>query len=137
MMRLPARLWPGVAAAALLAAPLLGLGPASAAADTRPPTAPHLFAVRGLGGCEINMRIGLSTDNVTPQPALRYEVLSNGRVTSTVHADTRGSKPGFGGLDAFASPAGGWQALTVIAVDQAGNLSAPSNTIGRVVGPCA
>jgi hypothetical protein len=120
-----------------VAAPLLLASPASAATDTQPPTAPHLFAVRGLGGCEINLRISLSTDNVTPQQAIRYEVLSSGVVTSTVHADTRGSKPGFGGLDAFGKPGGGWQALTVVALDQAGNASAPSNTIGRVVGPCA
>jgi hypothetical protein len=137
MMHLPARPWLGVAAAALLAAPLLGASPASAAPDTQPPTAPHLYAVRGLGGCEINLRIGLSADNITPQPAIRYEVVSNGTVTATVRADTRGSKPGFGSLDGFASPAGGVQRLTVVAVDQAGNASAPSNAISRNIGPCA
>jgi hypothetical protein len=136
MIHPPARLWPAAAAAALLAAPLLLAAPASAAVNPQPPTAPHLFSVRGLGGCEINLRITLSIDNVTPQPAIRYKVLSNGTVTATVHADTRGSKPGFGSLDAFGSQAGGVQSFTVIAVDQEGMTSLPSNAVSRNVGPC-
>ena len=125
-------------AAASTAMSLFWAGAASAATDAQPPTKPHLFAVRGLGGCEIDLRIGLSTDDVTPQSSIRYQVLSNGVFPAgdVFLADTRGSKPGFGNLDAFAGPSGGVQTLTVRAVDQAGNVSAPSNSITRNVGNC-
>jgi hypothetical protein len=111
---------------------------ASVGADTQPPTAPHLLAIHGLGGCEIDLRIGLSKDNVTPQAQIRYQVLSNGKLPAgdVFLADTRGSQPGFGNLDAYAVSEQGAQAFTVRAVDQAGNLSAPSNAISRTVGVC-
>jgi hypothetical protein len=109
------------------------------AAGTQSPTEPHLFAIRGLGGCELDMVIGLSSDNITPQAALRYQVLSDGRPIAgqILKADTRGAKPGFGNLDAFVSPSHVSQSFSIQAIDQAGNRSAPSNAISRrVAGPC-
>ena len=66
------------------------------AAGTQSPTEPHLFAIRGLGGCELDMVIGVSSDNITSQAALRYQVLSDGRPIAgqILKADTRGAKPG-------------------------------------------
>jgi hypothetical protein len=65
-------------------------------------------------------------------------VLSNGGLVpgDVLFADTRGSKPGFGSLDAFGANSGGTQRFTIRAVDQAGNVSAPSNAISRRVGAC-
>ena len=48
-----------------------------------------------------------------------------------------GSQPGFGSLDAYGAPVGGTQSFTIRAVDQAGNVSAPSNAITRKVGACS
>ena len=85
------------------------------------------------------MRIGLSTDNRTPQNQIRYQVLSNGVPIpgGALLADTRVSPPGFGNLDVFVRPAPTAQRFTVEAVDQAGNHSAPSFPVSRKVpGPC-
>lgn len=108
-------------------------------AGTQSPTEPHLVAIRGLGGCELDMVIGLSSENITSQAALRYQVLSDGRPIAgqILQADTRGAKPGFGNLDAFVSPSPMSQSFTIQAIDQAGNRSAPSNAISRrVAGSC-
>jgi hypothetical protein len=67
------RIISALSAATVVAGAVVGLSTASSlaaaspgrATDTQPPT--HMFAVRGLGGCEIDLRIGLSTDNVTPR----------------------------------------------------------------------
>jgi hypothetical protein len=104
------------------------------AADTGRPGAPRLLRIAGLGGCEISMRIALSADESDSPSSVRYQVASNGAVVDTVHADTRGSRPGFGSLDAFASPAGGVQIFTIVAVDSDGNASMPSNAIVRNLG---
>jgi hypothetical protein len=140
------RIFSALSAAAIAATAVAGLATASSlarsspagATDTHPPTAPQLFAIRGLGGCEIDLRIGLSTDNVTPQASIRYEVLSNRVLVpgDVLLADTRGSQPGFGNLDTFGARSGGKQSFTIRALDQAGNVSAPSNAISRRVGPC-
>jgi hypothetical protein len=85
------------------------------------------------------MRIGLSTDNRTPQNQIRYQVLSNGVPIpgQVLLADTRVSPPGFGNLDASVRPAPTAQRFTLEAVDQAGNHSAPSFAVSRTVpGPC-
>jgi len=112
---------------------------ARTAADTQPPTPPYISAIFPLGGCEVDMRIGLSTDNRTPQNHIRYQVLSNGVPIpgQVLLADTRISPPGFGNLDAFVRPAPTAQRFTLEAVDQAGNHSAPSFAVSRKVpGPC-
>jgi hypothetical protein len=85
------------------------------------------------------MRILLSTDNRTPQNQIRYQVLSNGVPIpgQLLLADTRITPPGWGNLDAFVSPAPTAQRFTLEAVDQAGNHSAPSAAVSRLVpGPC-
>jgi hypothetical protein len=140
------RIFIALSAAATVALAVVGFPTASslaasspaAATDTQPPTEPHLFAIRGLGGCEIDLRIGLSADKVTPQASIRYEVLSNGVLVpgDVITADTRGSRPGFGSLDVYGARSGGTQSFTIRAVDQAGNVSAPSNAISRNVGAC-
>ena len=131
-----------VAAAAVLPS-FAALGPQAAAAvrpeprvaaDGQPPGTPHLFRVAGLGGCEIDMRISLSADESDPPSVVLYRVTSNGTVIATVHADTRGSAPGFGTLDVFASRTGGTQALAVSGVDSDGNVSGASNTVTRSFG---
>ena len=101
---------------------------------------PFVFdAIFPLGGCKVDMRIGLSTDNRTPQNQIRYQVLSNGVPIpgQLLLADTRISPRGFGHLDAIVRPAPTAQRFTVEAVDQAGNHSAPSFPVNRnVPGPC-
>src|SRR5262249_11922016 len=112
---------------------------ASTAADTQPPTPPYISAIFPLGGCKVAMRIGLSTDNRTPQNQIRYQVLSNGVPIpgQLLPADTRISPPGFGYLDPIVRPVPTAQRFTVEAVDQAGNHSAPSFPVNRTVpGPC-
>jgi hypothetical protein len=104
-----------------------GAIPASAArvaADSQPPAAARLLHIAGLGGCEIDMHIALSADESDPASAVQYVVSANGAARETVHPDTRGSAPGFGTLDVFASPAGGRQTFTVAGVDSDGNGSA-------------
>ena len=77
---------------------------APTAADTQRPAPPYISAIFRLGGCKVDMRIGLSTDNRTPQNQIRYQVLSNGVPIpgQVLLADTRISPPGFGHLDAVA-----------------------------------
>jgi hypothetical protein len=85
------------------------------------------------------MRIGLSTDNRTPQNQIRYQVLSNGVPIpgQLLLADTRITPPGYGYLDAVVRPAPTAQRFTVEAVDQAGNHSGPSYAVSRTIpGPC-
>jgi hypothetical protein len=112
---------------------------ARTAADTQPPTPPYISAIFRLGGCKVDFRIGLSTDNRTPQNQIRYQVLSNGvPIPGALSlADTRISPPGFGNVDVFVRPAPTAQRFTLEAVDQAGNHSAPSFAVSRTVpGPC-
>jgi hypothetical protein len=133
-----ARRWAAAAAVPLLlAVSAIPASAATAAADSQPPTAPRLLRIAGLGGCEIDMRIALSADESDPAVAVRYVVSANGSAIETVHADTRGSAPGFGNLDVFASPAGGRQTFTIAGVDSDGNQSAPSNPLSRTFSaPC-
>ena len=112
---------------------------ASTAADTQPPTPPYISAIFPRGGCELAMRIGLSTDNRTPQNQIRYQVLSNGVPIpgQLLLADTRLTPPGFGYIDPVVQPAPTAQRFTLEAVDKAGNQSAPSYPVSRTVpGPC-
>lgn len=128
----------GLAAAGVMVTSTLAAA-ARTAADTQPPTPPYISAIFPLGGCKVDMRIGLSTDNRTPQSEIRYQVLSNGVPIpgQLLLADTRISPPGFGNLDAIVGPAPTAQRFTVEAVDRAGNHSAPSYAVSRTVpGPC-
>ena len=51
---------------------------ARTAADTQPPTPSYISAIFPLGGCKVDLRIRLSSDDRTPQSQIRYQVLSNG-----------------------------------------------------------
>jgi hypothetical protein len=138
IIKYSARLWAAVATVpVLLAVTAIPASAAPVVADSQPPTAPRLLHIAGLGGCEIDMRIALSADESGPASAVRYVVSANGSAIETVHADTRGSAPGFGNLDVFASPAGGRQTFTVAGVDSDGNRSAPGNPLSRTFSsPC-
>ncbi|MET0416707.1 MAG: hypothetical protein ABW022_11870 [Actinoplanes sp.] len=116
--------WLIPAAAAVLSAAATGL---PAPADRTPPTAPYVVYASGLkwlGGC-LPLTIGIqrSTDNLTPQSALIYEVFADGvRLGSLTD---NGSNSAVWGTLHFTRP--GPQTVTARAVDAAGNRSAPSN----------
>ena len=95
--------------------------------DTTPPTPPYIVYADGLKwfpGC-LPLTIGIqrSTDDVTPQQNLVYEVFADGvRLGSIRDTGTAGAV--WGTLH-FTRP--GPQTVTARAVDAAGNRSAPSN----------
>jgi hypothetical protein len=86
------------------------------------------------------MRTMLSTDDRTPQNQIRYQVFSNGVPIpgQLVLADTSLLlPPGWGYVDALVAPAPTAQRFTIEAVDRAGNHSAPSSAVSRLIpGPC-
>jgi len=128
----------GLASAGLMVTTTLAAA-APPAADTKPPTPAYISAIFPLGGCKVAMRIGLSTDNRTPQNQIRYQVLSNGVPIpgQLLLADTRIGPPGFGYIDPVVQPAPTAQRFTIEAVDRAGNHSPPSFAVSRTVpGPC-
>jgi hypothetical protein len=136
LLRIPVLI--GLASAGLMVTSTLAAA-ARTAADTQPPTPPYISAMFPLGGCKVSMRIGLSTDNRTPQNQIHYQVLSNGVPIpgQLLLADTRISPPGFGNLLVFVGPAPTAQRFTLEAVDQAGNHSPMSFAVSRTVpGPC-
>jgi hypothetical protein len=127
--------WPALTLIPLALALPVGFAPAAAASAA--PSAPHLFALRGLGGCELDARIGLSSEPSVAPSALRYELLSDGvPVGRPVTADTRGSAAGFGNLDLFAAPSPHPQRFTIVAIDPSGAVSAPSNALTRTITSC-
>jgi chitodextrinase len=90
--------------------------------DTEPPTSPgnlHGWDV-GDGAREINLFWTQSVDNQTPQASIVYEVYQNGVLDHTV--------TGVGRTILYASQAGE-NVFTVIAVDDAGNQSAPASDV--------
>ena len=89
-------------------------------ADTEPPSAPtNLYGWDGGDGArEINLFWTQSVDNQTPQASILYEVYMNGVLDHTT--------TGTGRTILYATQAGA-NTFTVIAVDQAGNRSAPAN----------
>ena len=95
-------------------------------ADTTPPTAPYLGYYSGLqwlGPCQVTVGIIRSTDDVTPQSALTYEVFADGVYLGTLI--DRGTYSGVWGT--LILNHGGSNTITAKAVDAAGNRSAPSN----------
>lgn len=94
---------------------------AVSATDTEPPTAPsNLYGWdAGDGAREINLFWTESFDNQTPQASLVYEVYMNGVLDQT----TRGDR-----AILYATQAGE-NTFTVIAVDEAGNRSAPASIV--------
>jgi hypothetical protein len=90
--------------------------------DTEPPTSPgnlHGWDV-GDGAREINLFWTQSVDNQTPQSSIVYEVYLNGVLDHTTS--------GTGRTILYATQAGE-NTFTVIAVDEAGNKSAPASII--------
>lgn len=105
-----------------------GVAPVQAVGNDRtPPTAPNIIYASGLKwipGC-LPLTIGVqrSTDNVTPQQDLAYEVFADGVRLGSIR-DT-GTEGAVWGTLHFTHP--GPQTVTTRAVDAAGNRSAPSN----------
>jgi hypothetical protein len=115
-------------ATAITAVLVSGASAQAARRDTTAPTAPYVSYASGLkwlGGC-LPLTIGIqrSTDNVTQQTALRYQVFADGVLLGTL-AD-RGTASGVWGT--LTLPHAGRNAVTTRAVDAAGNRSALSNT---------
>jgi hypothetical protein len=95
--------------------------------DTTPPTAPYIIYASGLrwtGEC-LTLTVGVqrSTDDVTPQSALMYEVFADG--ASLGSPTDSGVYSAVWGVLHFTKA--GPNTVTVKAVDAAGNRSAPSN----------
>jgi hypothetical protein len=138
LLRIPVLI--GLASAGLMVTSTLAAA-ARTAADTKPPTPPYIQAIFPLeprSSCKVAMRIHLSTDDITPQNEIRYQVFSNGvPISGLLLADTKISPPGWGYVDARVRPAPTAQRFTVEAVDLAGNHSQQSPALSRTVpGPC-
>jgi chitinase len=94
----------------------------AASTDTTPPTAPTDLRVSDRHNCEIMVRWTQSTDDQDPQSAIRYRLFDNGI-----------PDPNF----AFVIGTGQWTSYgfegsntwVLHAVDSAGNVSAPSNSV--------
>lgn len=102
-----------------MSAPFTVTTPASDPNDQTPPTTPSgVFAeLYGDGSREMQVWWGASTDNVTPQSALLYEVAVNGVVDNTAVGKTWTSVYGVAGDNV----------VSVVAIDAAGNRSAPAS----------
>jgi hypothetical protein len=112
---------------AVLGTAVFGTAAFAASGDTTPPTAPYILYASGLrwtADC-LPLTIGVmrSTDNVTPQSALTYEVFADG--VSLGALTDRGTDSGVWGVLHFKKA--GPNTVTVKAVDAAGNRSASSN----------
>ena len=114
-----------VAAVTLLSTLLTGTA-ATAAVDRTPPTAPFLGYTAGLQCTMLIVHVNRSTDAVTPQPRLRYQVYSDGVAVGAPLADT-GYQYGVFAVLNFPTLAAGYHTVTARAIDAAGNRSAPSN----------
>ena len=91
--------------------------PAVSATDTEPPTAPGCCWGGDVGGLELNVSWGQSFDNQTAQTSIAYEVYLNGVWQETASADRA----------VIYTTQTGDNTVTIIAVDDAGNRSAPSS----------
>jgi hypothetical protein len=97
--------------------------------DTTPPTAPYIFYASGLlwtGECQtVTLGVGLSTDDVTPQLDLTYDVFADGEYLGTLIKTN--SYPPDSVWGALKLNHAGNNTITAKAVDAAGNRSEPSN----------
>ena len=91
--------------------------PAVSAVDTEPPSAPGCCGGGDVGGLELNIFWGQSFDNQTAQASIVYEIYLNGVLD---HATT-------GDRAVVYVTQTGDNTITLIAVDAAGNRSAPSS----------
>jgi chitodextrinase len=96
----------------------------AASTDTTPPTAPTDLRIGRSHSCEIIVRWTQSTDDHDPQAAIRYRLIDNGIPDpnfSFVIGTDRWPSYGFEGTNTW----------VLHAVDSAGNVSAPSNSVTR------
>ena len=96
-----------------------------ASTDTTAPSAPVL-SIGHSHSCEIDVRWTQSTDDQDPQSAIRYELFDNGVLDpnfSFVIGTGRWTSYGFAGTNTW----------VLYAIDSAGNRSAPSNSVTRVL----
>jgi chitodextrinase len=89
---------------------------AISATDTEPPSAPGCCGGGDVGGLELNIFWGQSFDNQTPQASIAYEIYLNGVLDHTTSGDRA----------VVYTTQFGENTITLIAVDDAGNPSAPS-----------
>lgn len=87
--------------------------------DTQPPSAPANVWAESYGDLEFQLWWNVSSDNVTPQSNLRYEIFVNGRLENIIFGT---------GFSASNYGVSGSNTITVIAVDGAGNRSAAGTT---------
>jgi chitodextrinase len=98
----------------------------AASTDTTPPAAPTDLRIGHSHSCEIVVRWTQSTDNQDPQSAIRYELFDNGIFDPNfafVIGTGRWTSYGFEGSNTW----------VLHAIDSAGNRSAPSNSVTRVL----
>jgi hypothetical protein len=90
--------------------------PAVSTTDTQPPSAPGCCWGGDVGGLELNIVWGHSFDNQTPQASIAYEIYLNGVLDHTTTGDRA----------VLYTTQPGDNTVTLIAVDRAGNRSAPA-----------
>jgi hypothetical protein len=121
----------GAVAITIVAAVAASSPALAAGGDTTPPTAPFLAYAQGYYCGVLIVGMDRSTDNVTPQSQLNYEVFVDGAPFGP--AIDRGSESGvWAWFQGAALPPGpilspGPHTVTAKAQDAAGNWSAPSN----------
>lgn len=108
-----------VTAVAILSLLLASAAPSAASADTTAPSPPLFGYAQGFQCLSLIIGVQPSTDNVTPQSALRYRVLANGVDLGSL--TDRG--PGAGVWGVLQLRQAGPNTVTVQAVDKAGNRS--------------
>ncbi len=100
-----------------------------ASTDTESPTPPgNLRWISEQGDCEVVVGWDQSTDNADPQSSIRYEIYLNGVLNDLATGVGRTLTHGFRGAEA--------STFTLLAVDQAGNTSAPSNIVTLTISGC-
>lgn len=124
-LRLTARI--AIVVIAIISTLLTGAAASAAATDRTPPSTPLYGYAQGFYCLTLIIGVNRSTDNVTPQPQLRYEVFDDGVFIGSLTDQGQPSGP-WGVLQLKHT---GPNTVTVQAIDAAGNRSAPSR--GAVV----
>jgi hypothetical protein len=104
------------ATAAMLLSPMVGSAAQAAPADRTPPTAPRIVYSQGFFCWVFYLGAMRSSDNVTPEPQIRYQVFANGRFIGLL--DRGSASTAWGDLRLRDA---GPNRVYVDAVDQAGN----------------
>ena len=116
-LRLTARI--AIAAIAILSTLFTGSAASAAPADTTPPSTPLYGYAQGFYCLTLIVGVSRSTDNVTPQAQLRYEVFADGVFVGLL--SDRGHTSGPWGVLQLRHT--GPNTVTVQAIDAAGNRS--------------